>query len=269
MLRAGMERLESGGLSLIEEMLDQQRDILAALAQRGQVDHEDVQAVEKVEPEPAVGHFGLDVAMGGGDDSQIDLPPVQRAHRAQFLLLDQPQQLDLHFERQIADFVEKGGAAVGHLHQALLVVHGSAEGALDVSEQLAFHERAHQRAAIDGNEAVARARIVNGAGHHLFPGAALAEQQHREAVARGLLDQAPHGNDRRRRAHQSMGTPFRRRFGHFAYSESSRRTKAFFSPDSWRIRAASASAPSWVVSAPTRTRHSGGAPSRSTRRAVP
>ena len=38
---------------------------------------------------------------------------------AELAFLEQPQQLDLHVGTQVADFVEKGGAAVGRFHQAL------------------------------------------------------------------------------------------------------------------------------------------------------
>ena len=40
---------------------------------------------------------------------------------AEFPLLEQAQQLDLHVERQIADLVEEGGAAVGQFDQPFFV----------------------------------------------------------------------------------------------------------------------------------------------------
>ena len=128
--------------------------------------------------------------MGGGDDAQIDLAPLQCAHRAELALLEQAQQLHLHFQRQVADFVEEGGAAVGQLDQALFVLDGAAESALDVAEQLAFHQGADQRAAVDGHELAARVGVVDGARHHLLAGAGFAEQQHGKPVAGCLVDQA-------------------------------------------------------------------------------
>ena len=41
-----------------QEMVHQQRNVFLALAQRGQADGEDVEAVEQVQPEAARGHFG-------------------------------------------------------------------------------------------------------------------------------------------------------------------------------------------------------------------
>ena len=116
---------------------------------------------------------------------------MQSADGAELAFLDEAEQLDLHFEREIADFVEEGGAAVGQLDQSLLVLDGAAESTLDVAEQLAFHERAHQRAAVDGDELTARVGIVYGPRHHLFARAALAQQQHREPVARNLRNEPP------------------------------------------------------------------------------
>ena len=142
--------------------------------------------------------------MGGGHDAEIDLAPVQSADGAELAFLDEAEQLDLHFEREIADFVEEGSAAIGQLDQSLLVLDGAAESALDVAEQLAFHERADQRAAVDGDKLTARVGVVHGPRHHLFAGAALAQQQHRKPVARNLRNEPPQGADLRRLAHQTV-----------------------------------------------------------------
>jgi len=40
------------------------------------------------------------------------LRQCKSAHGAELAFLDEPEQLDLHFEREIADFVEEGGTAV-------------------------------------------------------------------------------------------------------------------------------------------------------------
>ena len=166
---------------------------------------EDLQAVVQILAEPPGGHFRLQIAMGGGDDPKIHLAPLQRAHRAEFALLDKAQQLDLHFERQVADLIEKGRAAVGQLDETLLVSHGSAEGAFHVSEELAFHQRAHQRPAVYGDELAARVGLVYGARHHLLARSAFSQQQNRQTVARRLPDQPPDGADLGRLAHQAVG----------------------------------------------------------------
>ena len=157
-----------------QEVLHQQRDIFLTVAQWGEAQAEDVEAVEQVQAEPSGCHFRLQVAVGRGDDPQVHLAPLQRPYGAEFALLQQAQQLDLHIQRQVADFVEKRRAVVGQFHQPAFVLHGAAERALHVPEELALHQRAHQRAAIDRHELAARVGIVNRPRHHFFPCAALA-----------------------------------------------------------------------------------------------
>ena len=63
-----------------------------------------------------------------------------RAHRLEFLLLQNSQQLGLSFERQFGDFVQKQRAAVGVFKAADAPVGGAGECAFHVSEQFAFHQ---------------------------------------------------------------------------------------------------------------------------------
>jgi len=96
---------------------------------------------------------------------------------------------------------KKRRPAVGHLHQPLLVLLRAAERSLHMAEEVAFHQRAHQRAAVDGHELAARVGIVDSARHHLLARAAFTQQQDRQPVARRLLDQAAKIVDYGRLAH--------------------------------------------------------------------
>ena len=49
---------------------------------------------------------------------------------AEFAFLHEAEQFHLHLEREVADFVEERRAAIGHLHQSLLVLDRAAERAL-------------------------------------------------------------------------------------------------------------------------------------------
>jgi hypothetical protein len=62
------------------------------------------------------------------------------AHGAHALFLDYAQQLDLHGEGQVGDFVEEQRAALGRLEQAQLVATGAGEAALDMPEELALDQ---------------------------------------------------------------------------------------------------------------------------------
>ncbi len=170
----GFDARESGALPGVDEMADEGRDVLFAFAEGGQADGEDVEAVEEVLAETAGGNFGLEVAVGGGDDAEVDLFPLEGADGAEFPLLNEAEEFDLHLERQVADFVEEGGAAIGKFDETAFVLGGAAEGSLDVTEELAFHQGADQGAAIDGNEGSTGIGIVDGARDHFFPRAAFA-----------------------------------------------------------------------------------------------
>ena len=135
-----------------QEVRDQGGNVLLAVAQRGEPEIHDVQPVEQIAAECSLFHFLRQVAVGGGDDPEVRAPMGERTDRAEFLFLQDAQQLGLQVERQLADFVEERRAAVGRFDQAGLGRDRAGEGAFDVAEQLALHERAHQRGAIDGDE---------------------------------------------------------------------------------------------------------------------
>jgi hypothetical protein len=74
------------------------------------------------------------------------------AHRQDFALLEDPQEGGLRRLRQIADLVEKQGAAVGRAHEARLVLVGAGERAAHVAEELTFDEGLGHGSAVDGDE---------------------------------------------------------------------------------------------------------------------
>src|SRR5262249_37714832 len=156
-----------------EEVIDQPRNVLLALTKRRQAHREDVQPEVEILPETRRGDLRLQVAMCRRDDPQIHLAPLSRAYRAKFLLLQQAKQLDLQFQRQIADLVEERRAAIGQFDQSLLILRRAAERTLHVPEQFALHQRADQRAAVDRDEPAARIGLVDAARNHFLARAAL------------------------------------------------------------------------------------------------
>jgi hypothetical protein len=86
------------------------------------------------------------------------------------------QQLRLHFHRDIADFIQKKRAPVGQLQTADLGGGRPREGALLVSEQLAFDEgdRQGRDAQADKRALTARAEVVDGSREQFLAGAGLA-----------------------------------------------------------------------------------------------
>src|SRR5262249_29219887 len=94
-------------LRLLQEVIDQERDIAPPIAKRRNVDRKNVEPIIKVLAEAAGGDLGLEVAVRGGNQSHVELAPLEGADRTEFALLDDPEELDLHVERQIANLVEK------------------------------------------------------------------------------------------------------------------------------------------------------------------
>ena len=112
------------------------------------------------------------------------------ADRPHALLLDDAQQLHLHVQRQVGDFVQEQRAALGGLDQALLVGDRAGEAALLVAEQLAFHQLGGDGAAVHRHErpVAARAGVVNQVRDQFLAGAGLAIDMYRRLAARDALD---------------------------------------------------------------------------------
>ena len=79
-------------------MLRQQRNVLLAFAQRGDLNRKDIETVIKVFPEPARGHVLLQIPVGGGDDAHIGAPGAVFADPLITLFLQRPQQFALQFQ---------------------------------------------------------------------------------------------------------------------------------------------------------------------------
>src|SRR5512135_226499 len=168
-----------------QEEIDQERDVLTPLAQGGQVDRDDVEAIVQVLAEPAGVDLVEQVAVGRGDDPGIDLDGTDVADALELALLQDAEQLDLELGGGAVDLDEEDAAGEGGLEPAGPVIDGAGERALDVAEQLAFEQALGQGAAVDADvrAGVARAEVVDGARDEFFARAGLADDQ--DAGARG------------------------------------------------------------------------------------
>ena len=86
---------------------------------------------------------------------------LRRADLAHLLFLDRAQQLHLHRERQVGDFVEEQRAAVGGLEESVAIGLGAGERALAVAEELALHQVLGNRAAVHRDERLLGARTAS------------------------------------------------------------------------------------------------------------
>ena len=163
-----------------EQRLAKQGQVFAALAQGRHDEFNDVQAVIQVLPEVAGLHLGGQVFVGGADDAHVYRLFLGGAQRANAPLLYGAQQLGLHGQGQVADFVQKQRAARSGLKKTNTVLRGAGVGAFACAEKFGFEQVLRNGAAIDGHErpAGAVAACMHGIGHQLFARARFAVHQH-------------------------------------------------------------------------------------------
>jgi hypothetical protein len=165
----------------LQEALGQGRDVLLALAQGGDVDGEDVQAVVEVGAERAAVAQVLEVHVGGGDDPRLHGNVLLPAHPVEDAVLEHLEELDLHRRGHGADLVQEDGAVGGQLELAELAAHRAGEGPLLVAEELALQQVLGDGPAVHADEgAVPAVGVgVDEPGQHALAGAGLALEQDR------------------------------------------------------------------------------------------
>ncbi len=162
-----------------KEAFGQGQHVFRTLTHGGQVEGDDVEAVEQVLAELALAHHLLEVEIGRGEDAHIGAAGHRVADALVLLVLDEAQQLGLQRQREVADLVEEQRAAIGLIDPAQGAFGGSGERAAVVAEQLAFHQVRRQRGAVDGDEGLLRAPApgVDGTRQLALAGAGLAEDE--------------------------------------------------------------------------------------------
>src|SRR5438552_3276368 len=183
---------------VLQEPVDQERDVLATLGERRDHELDDAQPVIEVLAEAPRPDAGLQVLVGRSD--QADVHPDRRvtADALHFLLLDRAQELRLGLERHVADLVEEERAAVRGLELALAPGDRAGERAPLVAEELALDELLAERRAVHLDERLraARAAVAERVGHELLPRTARAADEHRDVGVGDLVDgleEASHG----------------------------------------------------------------------------
>jgi hypothetical protein len=186
------------GVVEAHEEADELWDVLGALAEGGEVEVDDFEAVVEVFAEGGFVDHGLEVAVGGGEDLYVDADEVGAADAAEGLLFDGAEELGLDVEGHGGDFVEEEDAAVGDFHEAVFALFGAGEGAGFVAEELGFEDGVLDGGAVDGDEGfvVAGTSLVDGVGEDFFAGAGGAGDEDGDGGgggALGLVHDGVHG----------------------------------------------------------------------------
>ena len=175
---------------LAQEVVHEQRDGVHALAQRRQMDGDDVEPVVQVFAEAPVPDRLLEVAVGGRDHTRVDAHVALAAETREFPVLEHLEQLRLQRRVHLADLVEEDRAAMGVLELAELALLGARERPLLEAEQLALEQLRRQRRAVHLHERLVPAtrELEDRARDQLLTGAALAAHEHGDVGVGDLLD---------------------------------------------------------------------------------
>jgi hypothetical protein len=171
---------------LAQETVGQQENVVAAVAQRRDVDRDRLQPVVQVVAELARLDLLQQDLVGGGDEAHVDVDRADRADAPEALAVERREDLGLHQRVESAHLVEEHRTTVGGLDQPLLLAHGAGEGAALMAEQFRLPQLGWDGGAVDVDERVRGAlrQLVDRARHQALAGAGLAVDQHRAGLAR-------------------------------------------------------------------------------------
>src|SRR4029453_6207971 len=107
-----------------------------AVAERRNLDLDDVDPEEEILAKSAAAHVFPDVPVRGSDETSIERPRLSGTQPADDALLQRAQELCLKHRVHLAELVEEEAAAVRRLEEAFVRALGAGESALLVAEQL-------------------------------------------------------------------------------------------------------------------------------------
>ena len=142
----------------LQEILGEQADVLGALAQRRELDADDIQPVEQILAEGLLRDLLFEVLVRRRDDAHIGLQRFVAADAGEFALLQDAQDFALERQRHVADFVEEKRAAVALLEAADARAGRAGERAFLVAEEFALEQLLGNGRAVDRDEALRAAR---------------------------------------------------------------------------------------------------------------
>src|SRR4051794_10948228 len=168
-------------------MFGEQRDVVAARAERRHFDRNDIQPVVQIAAETSVRDFRFEILVRCRDHAHIDADGLLAAHFLERLLLQYAQNFRLRLQAHVADLVEEERAAVGQLELAFAVIDRAGERAFAMSEQLRLDQLLGDRGAVDVDEWMLGAlrETVQRPRNDFFSTAVLAGDEHAAVRRRG------------------------------------------------------------------------------------
>ena len=134
---------------LLDHGPDQQRYVVPALPQGGYGNGKDVQTIVEILAEPPFPDTLSQVAVGGGNDADVDRYRRRAPEPFELPFLEHPEQLRLQLDRHFTDLVEKNGRTVGGFKTAYLRGQRPGVGPLLPPEKLGLDQRRREGGAIE------------------------------------------------------------------------------------------------------------------------
>src|SRR5207245_6149963 len=95
---------------------------------------DDAQTIEKIFSKFSRGYGFFHIAVGGGDNTHVDIDLFGAPQRPNLALLQDAIQFDLHRWAHVPDFVEEQRSAMCSLKEPLAILVCSCESSLEVTE---------------------------------------------------------------------------------------------------------------------------------------
>ena len=106
-------------------MADEEFHVSLAFAKRRQVDREHIDAVVKIFAKAAGGDLDAQVAVGGGDEADVDAAFFDRTDAAERAVFEHAEEFGLQAAGEVAEFIDEQRAAVGDFEQARFAGRGA------------------------------------------------------------------------------------------------------------------------------------------------
>ena len=136
----GVRERSSGvaGLALLEEIIDQQRDISFPLAKRRDIDLHGTQPKKEILAEIPALDVSPQVTRGRRKNAGVKRKRVTGSDGPEFPLLQHGREFTLEMQRKIADFLQQNGTPAGKGEETPPGLSGAGKGSLFISEKLRF-----------------------------------------------------------------------------------------------------------------------------------
>src|SRR5262245_28263554 len=121
-------------------MPHQKFKVISAFTKRRQMDGVDIEPIVEVAAKFAIADHLFEITIRSGDHARVCANSFIAANAFELLILQHAENLGLHQRCHVADFVEKKRSIIAELKLSDALTVGAREGALFMSEELAFEK---------------------------------------------------------------------------------------------------------------------------------